>query len=67
MLVATQRAVDAGRMDLAARCTIAALFVFDVRGPASRGGDAATRVLGAPGVPPPLEPRPKRARPRRRP
>jgi class 3 adenylate cyclase/predicted ATPase/tetratricopeptide (TPR) repeat protein len=65
LLAATRRAADAGCLELAARCAIAALFVFDVRGPASRGAGAVAYVRravaeapeGAPGIPVVLEPR----------
>ncbi len=39
--VATRRAVERGDVDVAGRCAIGALWVFDARGPASRGEEVA--------------------------
>ncbi|MEN9784962.1 MAG: hypothetical protein RLZZ299_226 [Pseudomonadota bacterium] len=55
LLVAMRRATFLGEVDLAARCVIALLIIFDVRGPVSAGTSAAGPILARSDLPPALE------------
>lgn len=55
LLVATRRALDIRDADIAGRCCIATLLVFDTRGPVSAGMAAAGPVLARGDLPPSLE------------